>query len=86
MPERVLVTGASGFIARRVIRRLIESGHTVRGTVRSAAKGDALKAPLSAAVPGIADMELVEADLPADGGWSEAVKAAARSLVAPGAV
>lgn len=40
--SKVLVTGASGFIAAWVVKTLLESGFRVRGTVRSAAKGDYL--------------------------------------------
>jgi nucleoside-diphosphate-sugar epimerase len=35
---RTLVTGASGFVARQRILDLLEHGHRVRGSVRSAAK------------------------------------------------
>ncbi|KAF8635888.1 hypothetical protein AX15_000068 [Amanita polypyramis BW_CC] len=37
--SKVLVTGANGHIATWVIRTLLEQGYTVRGTVRSQAKG-----------------------------------------------
>ena len=40
--SRVLVTGASGFIAAWVVKTLLEGGFSVRGTVRSAAKGEYL--------------------------------------------
>lgn len=40
--SKVLVTGASGFIAAWVVKTLLEQGFRVRGTVRSAAKGDYL--------------------------------------------
>jgi dihydroflavonol-4-reductase len=56
---RVLVTGASGFIAGHCIDELLAHGHTVRGTVRSPAQR--------------ADVELVRADLARDEGWAEAV-------------
>jgi nucleoside-diphosphate-sugar epimerase len=41
--SKVLVTGASGFIAAWVVKTLLERGFHVRGTVRSPAKGDYLK-------------------------------------------
>jgi len=34
-PHRVLVTGASGYIALHVINQLLKDGHKVRGTVRN---------------------------------------------------
>jgi len=38
MPK-TLLTGANGFVAAHIIDRLITEGHTVIGSVRSAAKG-----------------------------------------------
>jgi len=40
---KVLVSGASGFIAAWVAKRLLEEGYSVRGTVRSEAKGEYLR-------------------------------------------
>jgi dihydroflavonol-4-reductase len=63
MPDLVLVTGASGFIAEHCIAELASRGYAVRGTVRR---------PGSAAhLSGLA--ELVPADLESDAGWAEAV-------------
>ena len=36
---KVLVTGANGYIAMWVVRKLLEKGYSVRATVRSANKG-----------------------------------------------
>ena len=57
MGERVLVTGASGFIAGHVVAELQAHGYLVRGTARRHVDG--------------VD-ELVRADLAADAGWAEA--------------
>ncbi|KAL1751107.1 hypothetical protein FB107DRAFT_222671 [Schizophyllum commune] len=38
-PAKVLVSGANGYIAMWVVRTLLEKGYSVRGTVRSSAKG-----------------------------------------------
>ena len=35
MADRVLVTGATGFIAQHCIMQLLEAGYDVRGTARS---------------------------------------------------
>lgn len=40
---KVLVSGANGFIAMWVIKKLLEDGFSVRGTVRSESKGVHLK-------------------------------------------
>jgi dihydroflavonol-4-reductase len=70
--SRVLVTGATGFIAGHAIEELIKGGHEVRGTVRS------LRDPARVAhLHRIADslggrLELVEADLSEDSGWDAA--------------
>ena len=42
-PAKVLVSGATGYIAAWVVRNLLERGYVVRGTARSVAKGDFLK-------------------------------------------
>jgi dihydroflavonol-4-reductase len=73
--RRVLVTGATGFIAGHCIAELLEHGYAVRGTVRS------LSDPAAAAVGkaladrghGGGELELVEADLTNDRGWADAV-------------
>jgi nucleoside-diphosphate-sugar epimerase len=36
---KVLVTGANGYIAAWLVKKLLDQGYSVRGTVRSAAKG-----------------------------------------------
>lgn len=63
MPDKVLVTGASGFIAGHCVSELADHGYTVRGTVRDPDK--------AAHLAGSA--ELVHADLESDDGWKEAV-------------
>jgi dihydroflavonol-4-reductase len=63
MPAKVLVTGASGFIAGHCVSELAGHGYSVRGTVREPEKAAHL-----------ADIaELVYADLESDEGWEDAV-------------
>ncbi|KZO94398.1 D-lactaldehyde dehydrogenase [Calocera viscosa TUFC12733] len=37
---KVLVTGANGFLALHIVQQLLQQGYSVRGTVRSKAKGE----------------------------------------------
>ncbi|MEF2074476.1 NAD-dependent epimerase/dehydratase family protein [Consotaella aegiceratis] len=70
--DRVLLTGLSGFIAKFVALDLLQRGYRVRATVRSAAKGDATRETLRHNGADTARLEIVEADLGQDTGWSEA--------------
>jgi len=70
-PGRVLVTGATGFVAGHCIVDLLARGYDVRGTVRNLAKADlAHLRPAIDAASGT--FELAEANLDADEGWAEA--------------
>ncbi|KAK7029620.1 hypothetical protein VNI00_014318 [Paramarasmius palmivorus] len=42
-PAIIVVTGASGFVGAWICKAFLEAGYTVRGTVRSKAKGDYLQ-------------------------------------------
>lgn len=70
--ELVLLTGASGFIAKHVALKLLARGYRVRGTVRSPAKAERLRRSLEAAGADVCRLDLVEADLTSDRGWDEA--------------
>ena len=70
----ILVTGATGFIASHCIVKLIERGHTVRGTARSATRATALNMILSDYTETSIEVPLVAADLSRDDGWDEAVE------------
>jgi dihydroflavonol-4-reductase len=72
--DRILVTGASGFVAKHVIGELLNAGYAVRGTVRAQAKVPGIWAAVAALAPGREGaLELVEADLLDDAGWPEAM-------------
>jgi dihydroflavonol-4-reductase len=61
MPKRVLVSGATGFIASHVVERLLAAGHEVVGTVRN--PKDAPKVAHLLAMTGAEHLHLVAADL-----------------------
>ena len=69
---KVLVTGATGFIAGHCIAELLAHGYAVRATVRDPATARVVH--LRAAADRTAgSLELVEARLDDDTGWAEAV-------------
>jgi len=71
-PAKVLVTGASGFLAVWVIRTLLERGLNVVGTVRSNPKGDYLKDLYKE--HGDRFSYVIVEDIEAEGAFDEAVK------------
>nr|KAG5693546.1 hypothetical protein BaRGS_019872 [Batillaria attramentaria] len=71
---KVLVTGASGYIASHVVKLLQEAGHQVRGTVRSVKNTDKVKHLYNLCPSAAHKLELVEADLMDAESWSPAVK------------
>lgn len=71
----VLVTGASGFIAKHIVLDAIRAGYRVRGTVRDVGrKGGEVLAILRAEGVDASRFEAVSADLLQDAGWAEAVR------------
>lgn len=78
MTSTIIVTGASGFIAKHVVRELIERGHRVRGTLRSL---DRASEVVEAVRPSVgeaanANLDFVAADLEREDGWAEAMTGA----------
>lgn len=69
---RVLVTGATGFIAGHCIEELLRHGYPVRATVRSLATADVAHLRELARHTG-GSLEFAEASLGADAGWAAAV-------------
>ena len=45
--DKVLVTGATGFIGLHCVEQLLRGGYEVRGTLRETGRGEALKANLA---------------------------------------
>lgn len=73
MPETVLVTGGTGYVAGWCIVELLQRGYLVRTTVRSHAKQQAVAAAVATEVEA-GNLEFAVADLTADDGWDAAVK------------
>ncbi|MEM9432412.1 MAG: NAD-dependent epimerase/dehydratase family protein [Pseudomonadota bacterium] len=66
---KVFLTGASGFIAKHILRELFEKGYEVRASVRSETR----KAELEELFPDTA-MEFAFLDLGKDDGWAAALE------------
>ena len=78
MPKTVLLTGASGFIAKHVAVKLLDAGYHVRGSVRSLERGAEVAAavgPQLAEAGGLdARLGFTPLDLAQDKGWAEAMQ------------
>ncbi|KAJ3823314.1 D-lactaldehyde dehydrogenase [Lentinula raphanica] len=70
--SKILVTGANGFVAAWVIRKLLEKGYKVRGTIRSEGKGVHLK-KIFAEHGDNFELVIVE-DITKDGAFDDAIK------------
>lgn len=70
----ILVTGATGYIASRLVKDLLDKGHTVRGTVRNKAKKEKYAFLEAIADAGPGTLEIWEGDLLNDGAFDDAAK------------
>lgn len=76
MSHTVLLTGASGFIAKRIALDLLAAGHSVRGSLRRLDRAEEVRDALR---PHLADpaaldrLSFVALDLTRDAGWAEAM-------------
>ncbi|NKB51031.1 MAG: NAD-dependent epimerase/dehydratase family protein [Rhizobiaceae bacterium] len=75
---KVLVTGASGYIAKHIVLQLLLAGYEVRASVRSKGRADQLLNSMRAHLNKTADAALpltfVELDLNRDAGWPAAMQ------------
>lgn len=71
---KVLVTGASGFIAKHCIAELLRRDFSVRGTLRDMSRADAVRVSIGRAGADASGAEFVAADLLDDDGWSQAMQ------------
>ncbi|MFF0452860.1 NAD-dependent epimerase/dehydratase family protein [Nocardia africana] len=73
MSERVLVTGATGFVGSWAVAELLRRGYQVRATVRDLAKADKVRDALTPVAGSTENLDFAELDLLSDTGWSEAM-------------
>jgi dihydroflavonol-4-reductase len=79
MSRPVVLTGITGFIAKRIALDLLEAGHSVRGSLRKLSRADEVR---NAIRPRLSDpaaldrLEFVELDLGRDEGWTDAMEGA----------
>ena len=73
MPDRVLLTGISGFLGGHVALQLLEAGYAVRGSVRDLKRADKVRQTLERAGADTSRLEFVALDLMSDKGWAEAM-------------
>ncbi|MBI1220849.1 MAG: NAD-dependent epimerase/dehydratase family protein [Rhodobacteraceae bacterium] len=82
-PQSILLTGASGFIAKHILLRLLNAGHSVTGSVRSRDREDEVRAAVGTHLtdPTAQDrLRFVTLDLTQDAGW-EAAFAGVEALI-----
>ncbi len=72
----VLVTGASGFIAKHIIAELLRRGYDVRGSIRSLDKADGVRRAVASLGADVTGLTFATADLLSDAGWTEAAAGA----------
>ena len=75
--QTVLLTGASGYIAKHIALKLLNAGYTVVGSVRSLPRGDEVRAAVAPHLTSTDDLDkrlrFVALDLGQDAGWAEAM-------------
>ena len=74
MPDRVLVTGISGFIGGHVALALLAEGYIVRGSVRDLSRSGKVKDVLARQGADVSRLEFVALDLLKDEGWAAAME------------
>ncbi len=71
---KVLVTGASGFIAKHCIAELLRRDYAVRATLRNLGRADEVRRSVGQAGADASAVEFVAADLLSDEGWGQAME------------
>mgnify|MGYP003961001745 CR=1 FL=1 len=71
--EKVLVTGATGFIGLHCIQQLLDQGYAVNGTLRSMQRESEVRQSLEKHNTSCENLTLYPVDLMSDEGWDEAM-------------
>lgn len=76
--KQVLVTGASGYIAKHIVLNLLQAGYRVRGSVRSMSRAQEVRDAIRPHLENTLDLDevlsFVELDLTRDAGWNTALQ------------
>lgn len=76
--KSVFLTGGSGFIAKHIIRQLLDAGYHVRASVRNGEKADQVVAAVSPHIKETVEIDKMLSfavlDLTQDTGWTDALK------------
>ena len=70
--QKVLVTGASGFIAEHCIIELLKNGYAVKGSLRSMGREEEVRNAIKTEVED-SNLEFCKLDLLEDDGWEDAM-------------
>ncbi|PHS29275.1 MAG: hypothetical protein COA85_00975 [Robiginitomaculum sp.] len=70
----VLVTGASGFIAKHCVKKLLDEGLFVRASLRTPSRADEVRAAVDTEGKAADRLSFVTLDLQSDEGWDEAMQ------------
>lgn len=73
MPQKVFITGISGFLASHIALQLLKSGASVTGSVRSLDKGERIRTVLESHGADTSRLSFTELDLLKDDGWNDAI-------------
>lgn len=71
--EKVLVTGASGYIALHCISELLKNGYAVRGSLRKVNREAEVRKAIAKEVDAKNNLEFCQLDLNKDEGWNDAM-------------
>ena len=77
MTQTILVTGATGYIAKHLVLQLLNGGYTVVGSTRSTRREEELRAALKPHLNDPAALEnlrVIALDLNSDDGWADAMQ------------